>query len=94
MPSFFSSFSIEGKWAGKIGTGAATPSGQYALNIKSGGVVERVNSSGNVTATGTWQMNGNNFTATYNYSNGTVVDVTGTIDKAKYKLTANWENIG
>ncbi len=46
-------FSIEGKWFGKIGAGAAIPSGQYALNIKSGGVVERVNSIGNVTATGT-----------------------------------------
>lgn len=88
------SFAIEGMWEGKIGTGSATPSGQYALKIKSGGGVERINSNGSATASGTWQLAGNNFTATYNYSNGTVVNVTGTIDKGQNKLTATWENNG
>lgn len=87
-------FVIEGKWSGKIGTGAASPSGQYALNIKPNGTVERINGSGTVTASGNWQLNGNSFTATYHYSNGTVVSVNGSVDKVKYKLTGNWENNG
>lgn len=87
-------FTIEGKWEGKIGNGNSTPSGQYALNIKSGGVVERVNSSGNVTASGTWQLAGSNFSATYNYQNGTVVEVTALVDKGSKKLSGNWENNG
>jgi hypothetical protein len=87
-------FAMEGFWSGKIGTGSASPSGQYALNLKSGGIIERVNGSGAVTATGTWQLNGAAFTASYNYTNGTMVNVTGTVDKGKNKLTANWENNG
>jgi len=87
-------FVISGLWEGKIGTGSVTPSGQYVLSIKPGGVIERVNTNKSVTATGNWQLSGNNFTATYNYSNGTVVNVTGTIDKEENKLIATWENNG
>jgi hypothetical protein len=88
------SFSIEGSWVGKIGSGANAPSGQYALNIKAGGVIQRIGNNGSVSASGTWQLAGNNFTATYNYSNGTVVNITGTVDKTINKLTATWTNSG
>jgi hypothetical protein len=87
-------FSIEGSWSGKIGTGAASPSGQYALNIKKGGVIDRIGSTGSVSASGSWNLTGNNFTAIYFYANGTVVDVTGTLDKSNNKITATWENNG
>ena len=89
-----STFTIDGLWEGKIGTDPGTPSGQYAVKIKSDGIIERVNSSNTVTAYGTWQLNGSNFAATYNYSNGTIVSITGTMDKDKNKLTATWENNG
>jgi|SRR5687767_2850857 len=87
-------FAMEGLWEGKIGTGSVTPSGQYALKVKAGGVVERINSNGSVTASGSWQLNGNNFSATYNYSSGTIVNVTGNVDKGKNKMTATWKNNG
>lgn len=87
-------FVIDGLWEGKIGTDAGTPSGQYALKFKSDGIVERINSSNTVTAFGTWQLEGNNFTATYNYSNGTIVNISGIINKKKNRLTATWENNG
>lgn len=87
-------FFIDGLWEGKIGNESGTPSGQYALNIKSDGSVERVNSGNTITAYGIWQLKGSTFTATYNYSNGTIVNVTGTVDKEKNKLTATWENNG
>lgn len=87
-------FTIEGDWSGKIGTGIVTPSGQYAIRIKPGGVIERVNGSGTVTASGTWELIGDGFIATYNYENGTVVNVSGTVDKILERITATWENNG
>lgn len=88
------SFSIEGSWVGKIGTGSASPSGQYALNIKADGTLERISSNGAVSATGAWNMQDNTFTGIYFYSSGTVVDVNGTVDKSNNKLTASWKNNG
>ena len=89
-----SSFKVEGVWEGKIGQNSDAPSGQYKLNIKSGGAVERISSNGSVSASGSWNLTENTFTAIYFYSNGTVVDVNGTVDKAKNKITANWSNNG
>ena len=87
-------FSIEGSWTGKIGTGAATPSGQYALNIKKGGDLERIGANGTISASGAWNIQGNAFTGVYFYSNGTVVDITGTLDKVTNKITGTWSNNG
>ena len=87
-------FTMVGKWTGKIGSGNNEPSGQYALNVKANGTIERVSSGGEVSATGTWALEGTVFTAMYTYPNGTVVDVDGSVDKAQMKLTGNWENSG
>jgi len=89
-----SSFKMEGVWDGKIGQNSDMPSGQYKLNIKSGGTVERISSNGSVSASGSWNLAGDKFTAIYFYTNGTVVDITGTVDKGKNKLTATWTNNG
>ncbi|MEI9909960.1 MAG: hypothetical protein WDO71_09975 [Bacteroidota bacterium] len=88
------SFKMEGAWEGKIGQNTDAPSGQYKINIKNGGTIERINSNGTVSASGSWNMAGENFTAIYFYSNGTVVNVAGTTDKSKNKLTATWSNNG
>jgi hypothetical protein len=88
------SFKIEGIWDGKIGQNAEEPSGLFKLNIKAGGNIERISSNGSVSATGSWNEEDGSFTAIYFYSNGTVVDLTGTIDKAKNKLTGTWSNNG
>lgn len=87
-------FTMEGIWEGKIGENSDAPSGQYKLNIKQGGAVDRVGSNGSVSASGTWQLEGNVFSATYSYSNGTVVVVEGTVDKGNNKITAEWSNNG
>ena len=89
-----SSFKMEGVWDGKIGQNTDVPSGQYKLNIKPGGTIERISSNGSVSASGSWNLNGNTFTAIYFYSNGTVVDVNGTLDKSQNKLNADWSNNG
>ena len=85
-------FNIQGKWSGKIGNNADVPTGQFALNIKPGGGIERINSSGNALGTGTWALTGNNFTATYTLTSGTVVNLTATLDKGQNKLSGNWSN--
>jgi hypothetical protein len=87
-------FTIEGSWTGKIGNDADIPSGQYALNIKKGGSLERIGANGTVSATGSWNQQGNAFTGIYFYANGTVVDIIGTVDKSTNKITGSWSNNG
>lgn len=87
-------FVIEGKWEGKLGTAPASPNSYFGIQIKPGGVLERFNSSGTVTATGTWQLAGNQFSGTYTFASGTIVEVTATVDKGQNKLSGNWENSG
>jgi len=87
-------FTIEGKWEGKLGTAPASPNSYFGIQVKPGGVLERLNSSGNVSATGTWQLAGNQFTGTYTFSSGTIVEINATVDKGQNKLSGNWENSG
>lgn len=87
-------FTMVGKWTGKIGSGSNEPSGQYALNVKANGTIERISSNGEASASGTWTLEGTVFTAMYTYSNGTVVNVDGSVDKSQMKLTGFWENSG
>lgn len=87
-------FSMVGKWEGKIGQNQNAPSGYFALNLKSNGTIERIDSDGDVNATGTWDLEGEEFTAIYTYPGSTVVFVEGTVDKSQKKLTGNWENSG
>ena len=83
-------FTIEGAWKGQTGNG-----GFFGLNIKPGGVLERISSGGAVSATGTWEMNGNTLTGDYTFtSGGTIVEMTATIDQAKNKMTGTWSNNG
>ena len=86
-------FVFEGSWTGKIGTGSATPASQFAINIKPGGVIERVSASGSVSGTGNWSLVGNEFAATYVLtSSGTQVFLTGALDPATRQLSGNWSN--
>ena len=87
-------FTMAGKWTGKIGNGYEQPSGSFALNVKSNGTIERISSNGEVSATGTWMLEGDEFWALYTYSNGTIVNAEGTVDKGQQKLTGIWENSG
>ncbi len=87
-------FIIEGSWEGKLGTGSAQPTSFIGLNLKSNGVLERLGSSGSISATGTWQLTGNNFTGAYTFTDGVSVTLTATTDKANNKLSGTWVNSG
>ncbi len=86
--------SIQGSWVGALGYGSDVPSGLLKYNIKAGNVLERIGSNGSVSATGTWQLNGTSFTGIYTYPSGTIVNIIGTLDQAKNKLSGTWENNG
>jgi hypothetical protein len=63
--------------------------------MKANGVIERINSSDKVSATGTWLLVGDEFSATYTFTSGsTIVTLEGTVDKQQRKLTGTWENDG
>jgi hypothetical protein len=86
-------FSVEGSWQGKLGNGGAKPTGFIGLNIKGGHILERTVSTGSVTATGTWQIDGNTFSGNYVFSSSsTKVNLTGTLNKGQLKITGAWSN--
>ncbi len=85
-------FIMEGPWEGMIGTGSNPPSSNFFLRLEPDGTVNRIH-NGSVIATGNWQLNGNNFTATYSFLNGgSVATLSATLDKAAKKLTGEWSN--
>lgn len=88
-------FTMAGIWEGKLGDNNDVPTGQYKLNIKGIGVLERISSTGKVSATGTWLLEGDKFSGHYIFADGnTMVTVEGTVDKQQRKLTGTWENDG
>ncbi|HLP36736.1 hypothetical protein [Lacibacter sp.] len=80
-------FTIEGSWVGKLGSGSNTPGSQFEINVKPGGVLERINGNGGISGIGTWQVNGDTFTGHYEFTNSNgSASVQATIDKAANKL--------
>ena len=84
--------SIEGVWQGKYGYDNESPSINYIFNIKPGGVIEELNSSGASKGSGTWTLSGTEFTAHYQWKAPllTVFTVKATFDKSTSKLTGTW----
>ncbi|MBC7947313.1 MAG: hypothetical protein H7Y42_05500 [Chitinophagaceae bacterium] len=83
---------IAGKWVGTYGFGNESPAIYYAFNIKSNGVIEELSQSGNSKGSGTWNLNGNTFTAHYQWKAplNTIYTVIATYDVATGKLTGTW----
>lgn len=88
-------YSIEGNWEGTLRASGSTLPSFYGIKIKAGHILERYNSSGKVVATGAWQLDNNNFTGTYTYADdGTVLNITATLDKNTNKLSGSYQNDG
>jgi hypothetical protein len=83
-------FTIEGVWDGETGNG-----GQFAINVKPGGVLERLNYADAVVATGNWQLNGNTLTGDYYFpSSDTEVTFSAEINSNQRTLSGTWSNNG
>ena len=87
-----SNTAIEGKWVGKYGYQNDAPTIYYCLNVKPGGVIEELNSSGESKGSGTWTLNGNTFTAKYQWKAplNTIFSVVASFDPATGKLSGTW----
>lgn len=83
---------VEGKWNGLYGFDNDAPSISYKLNVKHGGVIEELNSSGQVKGSGSWNFNGNTLSAHYQWKSplNTVYTITAVFDPATQKLTGTW----
>jgi hypothetical protein len=68
------------------------PSIYYRLNVKHGGAIEELNSGGLSKGSGTWNLNGNTFTAHYQWKAplNTVFTIAATYDAASKKLVGTW----
>jgi hypothetical protein len=80
---------IEGRWEGLFGYGSQTPGSFFAFQIKPGGVLERINTDGTVTGTGTWSLSSTVFVGTY-LNVGDTYSVAATYNAATGSLTGSW----
>ena len=83
---------VEGTYEGKLGSGAAIPTGFFGLQLKAGGVLSRITSTGDVTGTGTWKLVSNKLTGDYVGTNGIIVSIEATLDQSQGRFSGTWEN--
>ena len=81
---------IQGHWEGTYKSSASGNTFFYAFNIKAGGVIEEVNSSGEVLGTGTWQIDNNILSAHYAWPSGTDFSVLAAYYPQNNKLLGDW----
>jgi hypothetical protein len=93
LPEPPKAFKVEGAYVGKLGSGSEIPNGYFEIVLKPGGALERVGLLGGVDGTGTWQLSGNDFTAEYKNTAGTVtVNLDGTLNKEQKRISGNWSS--
>lgn len=80
---------IEGTWEGKYSYSADPKEYLYAFHIKPGGILERIDISGNVTGTGVWEMSNKMFSGIYT-ANGSIFSLLAAFDDRQGKLLGNW----
>ena len=68
------------------------PNDYFAFKIKANSQLDRINASGTVTATGSWELTGSAFTAHYESSSGVKVDLTGTLTEADKRIQGTWSS--
>lgn len=82
--------SIEGRWVGTYVNDASGNSFYYSFNIKPGGIIEELNSSGQKLGQGTWEFENNILTAHYSWTSGSKYSVIAAFYKEDGKLLGDW----
>jgi hypothetical protein len=82
--------SIEGVWTGTYVNDASGDSFFYSFNIKAGGTIEELNSSGQKIGQGTWEIENDILTATYQWPGGSKYSVIAAFYKDQAKLLGDW----
>lgn len=81
---------IEGRWVGTYVNDASGNSFYYSFNIKPGGIIEELNSSGQKLGQGTWEFENNILTAHYSWTSGSKYSVIAAFYKEDGKLLGDW----
>jgi hypothetical protein len=81
--------SIEGTWEGTFNFGPNTQTYKWGLNLKAGGVMEGLDENGQVTGTGTWEIQNNIITGDY-VENGDVITIVAAFYPQQKKLLGDW----
>jgi len=81
---------IEGLWVGTYVNNASGNNFFYSFNIKAGGVIEEINSSGQSLGQGTWKLENDILTATYQWTGGSKYSVLAAFYKDKGQLLGDW----
>ena len=83
---------VEGKYSGQIKATGQILGSQFAMQIKSGGALQRVEASGAVTANGSWSLSGTTFTGYYENTTGVKVTLEGSLNKEQRKISGDWSS--
>ena len=82
---------ISGTWEGKWGDVGQTPTNFIKFSINSNGTLTRLNQQGQTIATGTWSLNGVEFTGTYTHtSDGQTHKMAGFYTDFNGEITGTW----
>jgi hypothetical protein len=81
-----------GKWVGKYGFDAEDPAYFFSLNIKTGGVIQELNTSGVAKGQGTYTIEGNTLKGTYKmlFSPFNEYSVSGVLNASTGKFEGSW----
>ena len=83
--------SIAGVWQGKWGDVGQAPQNFIKFEFRSNGELVRFNEQGQVTANGTWSVNGVQFECTYTHTaNGQVHNIGGLYTDFEGKIIGTW----
>jgi hypothetical protein len=86
-------FKVNGVWQGTLTQVGQEGAGFFKFELKSNGTIERIKSTGEVVAFGTWQLAGDSLKATYTYTTSpTVVNLKGVLNKNTNNLSGKWAN--
>jgi hypothetical protein len=80
---------IEGVWEGTYKYDSGSQTFKWGLNLKAGGVLEGLDANGQVTGTGTWEIENNIVYGTY-FENGAEVTVIAAFYPEQKKLLGDW----
>lgn len=74
--------SFSGRWVGTYGSGTNEGSSYYSFMFNADGSFQLYNNANQVIASGSYQANGNQFSATYTYNGGGSYSVSGLLESA------------
>lgn len=84
------SFNATGKWEGKLIDGSSGLATFYGLQLNADGTLTRYKSTGEILATGNWQLVGDSIKANYEFLSGSKFSIAGKVEKSIGKMNGTW----